>query len=352
MTRATVWRQVLAWGIGLAVGAAAVWLLLRVRAILTPFFFALVIAYISHPVVVALERRDVPRSYAIVSVYLMVAVGATLAFFLFLPGLSRELDDAMRMLPDQTRWLEGITRGALRPIENISFTGIDQAVNDTVRRAEAFVSGFAARVASFLPLALSSFLSLLIAPILAYYMLRDYDRLKRSTLAWIPKENRRVWLSLMTDLSAVLSGFVRGQLIVSLVVAALTAGAYALLGVPYAILLALLAGLFNVVPYFGPVIAGLPAVALALTQSPATAVWVVVAIMGINQVESIIISPRVMGSRVGLHPLAVVFTVLAGSQLLGIFGMLIAVPAAAVIRVLMVHVAAHLFGVARKVRLR
>jgi predicted PurR-regulated permease PerM len=112
-------------------------------------------------------------------------------------------------------------------------------------------------------------------------------------------------------------------------------GGLALLKIPYALFIGLLAGLFDIIPYFGPVLGFLPAAALALSQSPLTVLWVLLLFIAANQIENSLISPWLIGDRVGLHPLVVIFAVLVGGYLMGILGLLIAVPVAAIGRVLL-----------------
>ena len=107
------------------------------------------------------------------------------------------------------------------------------------------------------------------------------------------------------------------------------------LGIPYALFIGLLAGLFDIIPYFGPILGFLPAAALALAKSPLTVLWVLLLFIGANQIENGIISPKIIGDRVGLHPLIVIFAVLVGGNLMGILGMLMAIPVAAIVRVVM-----------------
>jgi len=114
-----------------------------------------------------------------------------------------------------------------------------------------------------------------------------------------------------------------------------TYGGLYLLGIPYALFIGFIAGLFDIIPYFGPVLGFLPAAALALAKSPLTVFWVLVLFVAANQIENAIISPKLIGDRVGLHPLVVIFAVFVGADLMGILGMLLAIPVAAIIRVLL-----------------
>jgi len=140
-------------------------------------------------------------------------------------------------------------------------------------------------------------------------------------------------LELCSRVNKVVGRFVRGQLIVSVVVGGLVALGLSLLGVRYALFLGVLAGLFDIIPYFGPVLGAIPALVLAFLRDPLTALWTLLMFVAVQQLEGSVLSPKIVGEQVGLHPLTVIFSVLAGGELLGVTGMLLAVPAAATVKV-------------------
>jgi predicted PurR-regulated permease PerM len=141
----------------------------------------------------------------------------------------------------------------------------------------------------------------------------------------------------LEDIDQVIGEFIRGQLIVCTVIAVLTSIALYLMGVQFAIILGMIAGIVDVIPYFGPFIGMLPCIAVALLQSPKLALYTALAFIAIQQVESNIISPKIVGDRVGLHPVVIIFALLAGERLLGFIGLVLAVPAAAIIKVILHH---------------
>ena len=308
-------------------------LLLRVRGVLTPFFLGAAIAYMSYPLVVRLERKQVPRVVAILLVYAIFAVFATILAYAILPSLSRELDQIVANLPEQSRRAEGLVGDAMNRLRRIWLPeGMQEVANLSLRRAEELLERFAARLAEYLIVMVSHVFHLILAPFLAYYILRDFEHMSRRLTAWLPTKAQRDALELAGRVNRVVGGFLRGQVIVSVVVAVMTGGLLALLGVRYALLLGVIAGVANIIPYFGPILSGIPAVAFALLESPTTALWVLVALVGVQQFESSILSPKLVGERVGLHPLTVIFAVLAGGELAGVLGILLAVPAAATLK--------------------
>jgi len=328
-----------------AAALGAVLLVYRARGALTPFFLGAAVAYVAHPLVAALESRQVPRGAAILLVYAMFAVLVILLIYAVLPSLSRELEQMLALLPEQTRRLEGLTGEVL---DDLSRTRMPRMLKEVaglaLRRAEELLGRFAARVAELLLGAVSHVFNLALAPFLAYYLLRDLNAIQRTAISWMPGAVRKDALELGRKINRVIGGYLRGQLIVSCIVGILVAAGLALLGVKYALLVGIFAGLADIIPYFGPIISAVPAVALALSVSPWTAVWTVLLLVAVQQLEGSVLSPKIVGDRVGLHPLTVVFAILAGGELMGIFGMLVAVPAAATLKVVAAHVGERITG--------
>ena len=312
--------------------------LYRVRVILSPFLFAALIAYIAFPLVSVFERREVPRPIAIILVYLLFAVFVGISVSFLIPQLAQEVDELLKTIPDQTEKLaDGLS--LWRSLDQISVPEVLQTGFDlVVGRIQQLVEGVAQRIAGILVGMFSQIISLLIAPILAFYLLRDLEVIKRRTIMSIPKQYQLTVYKLCKEMNRVLNGFIRGQLVNALLVGSLIAIGLAVLGVKYALFIGLLAGVFNIIPYFGPVIGFIPASLFALAKSPISVLWVLVLFIVVNQLEANIISPKIIGERVGLHPLAVIFAIFAGGELMGIIGMLIAVPAAAIVRIVFVYV--------------
>jgi len=308
--------------------------LIRVRGALTPFFLAFAIAYLGHPMVKAIESRQVPRSLAILLMYAILAAAVILVVYAVLPSLSRELEQMMELLPDQMRHFEARVTEIFRGVRRMWFpSGLETVAGLAVRRVEALAEGAAARLAEFLVAVLSQVLNVVVAPFLAYYILKDLDLLAKAAVSWLPTAARKDAVELASRIHRAVGRFIRGQLIVSLAVGVLTALGLSLLGVRYALFLGLIAGLFDVIPYFGPILGAVPAIALALLRSPLTALWALLLFVVIQQIEGNYLSPKVVGEQVGLHPLTVIFSVLAGGEMLGVVGMLLAVPAAAAVKV-------------------
>jgi len=307
----------------------------RIRAVLTPLLFAVIIAYLANPLVDCLEKREIPRGMSILIAYLIFGLTLFLFLALVIPPLSREIDQILTVLPDKTNRLQELTRQTLEGVKRIEVPAtLEQGFSDALIRLEAAAEGFVRRLVEVAVLVVSRFFVLLISPILAFYMLRDWPRAQKALVHYLPEDKGSYVMALLSQVNEVASGFIRGQLIVSSFVGVTIALSLTILDIQFAFLIGLLAGLFDVIPYFGPIIGALPALALAFAESPVVALWVAVVFVVVNQIEGGLLSPKIMGDRVGLHPVMVIMGILIGGELAGIVGMLIAVPTVACARVI------------------
>ncbi|OAT81467.1 AI-2E family transporter [Desulfotomaculum copahuensis] len=328
----------------LALGIAC--LIHLLRGLIPSFIMAAVLAYLLHPVVVALQRRGTPPVPAILLVYLaLLIVAGSLALY-GLPRMVGQLNHLLDSIPVYAGQVEGLitsiqdhyTRSGLPP-------GMKRILDARLRWGEEALLQMVNRLVAGLIGLASSLFDIFLAPVLAFYLLKDGSRFKEKLLDIIPAPWRDDMLELSGEINQVLHNFVRGYLLVCLIVGTLSGMTMALLGLEFALMLGIFAGLTELIPYFGPVIGAVPALALALLRSKWLAFKVVLAVFVIHQLEGNLISPRILGNRVGLHPLAVILALLAGGELYGLAGMLLAVPVAAVFRILIAFAGRRLFPV-------
>lgn len=320
---------------GLAV--ATVWGLWLVRPVLAPFLLAIVIAYLVAPLVNALSGWGLSRGWSITATFGLLGVLMLLAVVKLVPQFMREAHRLMDAIPAYTEQTLAAVDGVKYRLQEMGMPPamqealvrmITEAEHASVRTLDRMVNLSALRqVAGFL-------LSVLLAPFLAVYLLKDMDRFKERFLGTIPQRTRPRVVSLLHGLDAVLAGFVRGQVLLGLVVGSLAGVSVHFIGLRYAILLGVWAGLTEFIPYVGPVLGMIPSVVAGLAVSPLTGVEVVIAFLAIQQLENAVLSPKIMGESVGLHPLTVMASVLAGGYLFGPWGMIFSLPAVALLRVL------------------
>ncbi|NMA60297.1 MAG: AI-2E family transporter [Firmicutes bacterium] len=310
----------------------------RVRTILTPFLFAVVIAYIFYPLVVLFETRGMSRVRAILLVYTALGTLLGLTLWTVLPKLTSELDDVLRQLPGHFKHWEKVGKDTLSIFRKIKLPDMVQdGLNVIMERLELAIEGLASKITELVMGAFTNLVSLLISPVLAFYLLRDHQAMRARSLQYVPAHYRGEVQEIMGEVNQALNGFFRGQLLVSVFVGVFIYLGLLLLRIPNALFIGFIAGLFDIIPYFGPVLGFIPAATFALLKSPLTVVWVFILFVAANQIENGIISPKIIGERVGLHPLVVIFALFVGGDLMGLVGMLLAVPVAATLRVILDH---------------
>lgn len=338
----TAWRAAAGLAAVAAVGVA-LWLAYALRAVLLPFALAVVLTYVIEPAVRALCARGLSRRAAILGVYAGVAALVAAGVVYLVPAFLAELDQFGRVAPRLAARLQAWIHRIQADYDRVPLPPtLRAAVDDAVTRAgQGLRDGIAGLVEGLMRGAAAAAAALL-APFLAYYMLNDLDLFKRRLLGMVPARWRPRVLAVLRDLDAVIGGFVRGQVVVAALIGSAVGVVAAMLGMPFPLLLGLLAAFGEFVPYFGPVIGSLPAVAVAALQSPGTLIRLVLFLIVIHELEQAVLTPRILGVGVRLHPLTVVFALLVGGHVLGLFGLIVAVPVAATLRVVGVHLAAEL----------
>ena len=272
---------------------------------------------------------------------MLVLVGGTAV--VVVPDLARELQRLSRVLPVWQGAAQGVVDhlragfGAL-PLPAALRRALDQALQTGDREAQLAVAGALQALQQLVRL----FFALLLAPVLAYYLLVDLDRIRTGFARLLPQGARAPVSRLLHDLDAVLAGWIRGELVVAAVVAGLATTALLLLRVHFAFILGLLAGVGELIPYFGPFLGAIPALAMATSGGWRLVLETGGAFFIIQELEGTLLAPRVVGGAVGLHPLVIIGALLLGEHLFGIVGVLLAVPTAAILRVIVRHAFAAL----------
>lgn len=318
---------------------ALCYFLWQVRSGLYPFIIGFIMAYILNPLVCFFEHKGVRRAWAIMLVYILLFILLFFALSQLLPLLLRELEGFARDLPQISNQIEASVNHFQLEYENMILPAVlRDALDGHIALLEQYLVD---DIAEFMQAIISLFsyaIGLAISPILAFYLLEDWYRLKEQILLIMPGKVRNEVVLAGRDIDKVLSGIIRGQVFVSFLVGALVTTGLYFLKVKYALLIGILAGTLDFIPYFGAIIGAAPAVALAIIQSPWLAVKVLILFFVVHQLEGSIIHPQIIGENVGLHPLTVIFCVFVGGEVLGLAGMLLGVPIAAIAKVIGRHV--------------
>lgn len=328
-----------------------------VRVIWPPLLLAGIIVFILNPFVTWLQRFRMPRAAGTGIAYIGFIGLFVLGGFLIAPQVRNQWDQFVEEWPEVRgeveTWVDdraAESRTDDWPVEIPTFQELEDAVtgsNGSSEESEEQLSSeerterLFTTIDSAREIAVRVFnvgLILIMAPIIAFYLLVDLPHIRRVTESLIPPDRRAEALLLGRRLNKTIGGYFRGQLLIALIVGVLSGLGMSAIGLPFWMVVGVIAGVTNMIPMIGPWIGAVPAVLIALTMEDfTTAIWAVVVLFVVQQVESSWISPIVMQRAVKLHPAVVMLALLAGGSLLGFIGLLLAVPIVAVLKVLLGH---------------
>jgi predicted PurR-regulated permease PerM len=324
-------RHIIYWGLVIA----SVLVLVLLRKVLIPFILAAFLSYMLEPPVGFLHRRGMSRTGAIASVYLIIFTVALLLGVYFVPRFFNDLREISTEIP---KYIEAIQQLSTRGYElgrqyNVPEGFVQGVANALARLETQLVSAGEGLVQAILSSA--SFVPyVLLAPVIAYYILRDINKWRHQAVIRMSGYPLH-YMDLVRDIDRVFAGFIRGQSLVALFVTMMVWTASILLRLKYGAVLGVISGLGEFIPYFGPAIGSIPILVVAFLNSPVTGLWALALVGLIQWFDSSVLVPRVTGERIGLHPLWVIFAIFAGGELLGFWGVFLAVPLAGLFRVLL-----------------
>ena len=315
------------------------WVLYLLAPVLTPFVAAALLAYMGDPLADRLQRLKLPRTVAVVAVFLITFLVLALLIVLVGPLIKSQIAALFEALPDIARRVEQVWLPTVMEWLNVE-AGDDVGIGAFLARYSDMVGSWSGKILLSVTKSggalAAAVLSLFLIPILTFYLLRDWDSILLHFGALVPESQRDTVFQLARETDDVLSAFLRGQLLVMVALAIIYSLGLGLVGLKFAIAIGVVSGLVSFVPYlgfvFGILLAGLT---VALEPNPLwTLVGVVVTFTLAQFIEGSVLTPKLVGDRIGLHPVIIIFAVAAGGQLFGFFGILLALPAAAVLSVL------------------
>lgn len=317
----------------LGLGLASVLALVLLRKVLIPFILAAFLSYMLEPPVGFLNRRGMSRAGAIALVYLAIFTAAVLLGVYFIPRFFQDLREISMAIPKYAQALAQLSERAYQVGKEYNVPeGFVQGIAGALSRLETRLVGAGEELVQAILSSVSLVPHILLAPVIAYYILRDINKWRHNTLLRMSRYPLH-YMDLVRDIDRVFAGFIRGQSLVALFVTIMVWAASILLKLRYGAVLGVISGLGEFIPYFGPVIGSIPILVVAFLSSPITGLWALVLVGFIQWFDSTVLVPRVTGERVGLHPLWVIFAIFAGGELLGFWGIFLAVPLAGIFRV-------------------
>lgn len=309
-----------------------------IKEVTLPFVGGLVIAYLLHPVVIALEKRKVPRLVAVLLIYASFVLICAIGIVNAIPVLTKQLTELSDDIPRLTQWYHSwMSEWEANKyfLPDTIQSGVDRVIIQSQERMSLTISQLVNNAKS----TIGKMLGYAIIPFIAFYLLKDLKNIQRGMLLLIPKRFRREATQMLRDIDESLGKYIHGQMVVALIVGTLAYIGYWLIDMPYPFLLASFVSITNVIPYIGPLIGATPALIVALTISTKTVLFILLINLTVQMIEGNILSPNIVGRSLHMHPLAIIFALLVGETLGGIFGMIVAVPIFAICKVIIVRIA-------------
>lgn len=299
--------------------------------ILIIFVIAFLVGYALNPIITFFESKGVPRAISVFGVLVLLIGILTVAFYFLIPAMVDQVVTLARQIPSYSdtvkSWWDRIA--SLNPYlkENFDFNIIARQFQTSITQTIQSLILAATSIASFL-------LAFVLVMVIAFFGLVSPAKIKDSALQLIPLEYKEKTVSIFRQIHIKIGSYLRGVLLSGLLIGVLSIAGYSLLGVNFALTLGIIAGILELVPLIGPIIAGVIAVAVAIFQDPILAIYVAIFAFALQQFENHFIIPNIMSRQVGLHPVTVIFATLVMAKFLGIVGIFLAVPLAAIIKIL------------------
>jgi len=326
----------------LALGVLLAAVLYLLAPVLTPFAVSALLAYLGDPLVDRLERHRLSRTLSVTIVFLIMTAAMVLAVLLLIPMLERQLAKFIEQLPRYLGWVQDTLLPWIESQTGVTLDRFEPAALIVMLREHwQQAGGVAAAVLGGIGKSGGTVLlwisNLLLIPVVTFYLLRDWDVLVARIRELLPRAIEPTVSRLAAQSDDVLGSFLRGQVAVMVSLGVIYSLGLWLVGIDLALLIGMLAGLVSFIPYLGAIVGVGAGVVAALVQyGDITHVALVLLVFGVGQtVESFVLTPWLVGDRIGLHPVAVIFAILAGGQLFGFLGVLLALPVAAIVMVLL-----------------
>lgn len=303
---------------------------------ISPFIVAAFISYLLHPLVEKVHREGIPRGLAIGLIYLMFFGVVGYGLFKGIPVFINQMIDVAERAPEMAELYRNYIVRFHSQTSNWPF-GLHERLEQIINTMEMKLSSFVNVLIEGLSGLSDFFLFVVLIPLISFYLLKDADRIIAFGLKLFPKKTRGTIKQFLTDIDHSLGGYLRGQLLVCSIIGTFAAILFWFFGMNYPLLLGIIIGVTNIIPYFGPLIGAVPALLVAVTISTSMVIKVAIIIIVLQFLEGNVISPIIMGKTLKLHPLVIIFALLVGGEIGGILGLILAVPILAFLKVAITH---------------
>ena len=313
---------------------------LTILKVISPFFIGFIIAWLLNPLVNKLQEKGVKRSLGVVLVFLLLLIIIYLFCLAVIPTLIEQINEMVKMIPDLLKDAREVIDKVFLKLSNTTNIDMSETKVEFIHYIEEFAKGLATdlptKVLNIVQGLLSGLGKFLIGMVIGFYLLFNFNTLGEHFTSIVPKKFRADAEHLLTSISDVLSKFVNGTLLVSLMLFVISVIGFEIIGLDAAVLFAFFCAVTNIIPYVGPYIGGVPAVIIAFSQSPLIGILTLVFIVLVQGNEGNFLHPYIIGKTMDLHPVTIVISLLIFEHFFGIMGMIIATPLVAIVKIIYV----------------
>lgn len=301
---------------------------------------SMVLAYTLNPLINKLENRGIKRMYGVLIIYLSILAIFFILAFLIIPQAGREIKRLFTHLPLYFEQGSDIVDKIYREYYSILgvlpsvFSDIEKIIMENITKIQNILLEGLKNFVGVIMGMTSKIINIILTPILTLYFLVDKDYFTKKIKTLIPKKYRKDIIYLAITIDKSLSQFIRGRLLMSLYVGIFTTVMLFILGIDFAFVIGLMTGIFDIIPYIGPLIGFIPALFFGFIESPIKAVWVSILFLVIQWGENNILAPKIIGDSMGIHSLVIFLAIIIGGGVFGVFGMIVSVPLVAVFKII------------------
>lgn len=319
-------------------------LLIIGQTIFLPLLIGGVLFYLARPLLTLLESVKFPRWASILSVFVIIGLIGWLFYALIGPHLTKQVNALIDNTPEIVEEVEQFTKYMFSQKDLLPDT-LQHTVDDATGKINDIAVTAGSFLIKFIQNVFQGVFLLVLVPFFLVYMLKDHEKFAPFVSSFF-KGEKRTWIrKTLADIDDTLRSYIQGQLFVSFLVGLMLLIGYFAIGLKYALLLAIFGMMMNVIPFLGPYISVVPAIIIALIQEPKLAIYVAIIMLVAQQIESNFITPNVMGKSLDIHPLTVITVILAAGNIAGLWGIILAIPTYAVIKVILKNIYAQRQGI-------
>lgn len=312
------------------------------NTIAAPIIVSLILYYLFNPVVNLMERYNISRLWGVIILFLVIIGVISLAINLLIPVIGSQIKAFGTNFPHYVtkvnQFIDSITKYT---VASNFYSQIQDYLNSLARKIPSMISdyfnGFGTKVKNIAETVVNVGVVIVTTPFVLFFMLKDGHRFKDFSTKIMPPKFRKDYHDLLDKMSVQVGSYIQGQIIVSFCIGILLFIGYSIIGLDYGLILACIAAVTSVVPYIGPTIAISPAIIIALITSPVMLLKLIVVWTAVQFIEGHFISPNIMGKTLQIHPLTIIFILLSAGNLLGVVGVILGIPAYAILKVLVSH---------------